>query len=298
MTKENLFKQLLSDPKFGPRVVDLANSQLIMGEAIESGRGFLSSRLGNVEGFFVNKVLFNREVDLTSKQKARLTTNTGVTDTSFDGITRWALEYMRSASMVDLMGVKSVNFPSQLKLLEYTNNNNYTLLASNNPILAVVNQISPWTLSLAGKKVLVINPFIDDIKSQYEKKSSIPFIDELLPTFELIGLMPPVTTSVDAISPEDFERSLYQLKLQVLELDFDVAIIGAGGYGLSIAAFIKELGKVALHIGGLTQLIFGVTGARWDDAGWMNAVDKRGWIRPTMNEDNKHAFNIAKGVYV
>ena len=298
MVEENLFQQLLKDPKHGSKIVDLPNSQLMMAAAIECGTGFLSSRLGNVEGFFVNKVLFNREEDLTPKQQTRLTSNTGVTDTSFDGITKWALEYMRSASMVDLMGVKSVNFPSQLKLLEYTNNSNYTLLANNNPILAAVNQIAPWTLSLAGKKVLVINPFINDIKCQYEKKSGIPFIDQLLPHFELIGLMPPVTTSVASVSPNEFDRGLYQLKLQVTALDFDVAIIGAGGYGLSIGAFIKELGKVALHIGGLTQLIFGVTGARWDDAGWMSGVDTRGWIRPTKNEANKDAFSIANGVYV
>jgi hypothetical protein len=36
-------------------------------------------------------------------------------------------------------------------------------------------------------------------------------------------------------------------------LEFDVALIGAGAYGLPLAACVKRLGKKAIHMGGVTK---------------------------------------------
>lgn len=51
------------------------------------------------------------------------------------------------------------------------------------------------------------------------------------------------------------------MRAMVQGIEFDVAIIGAGAYGLPLGSRIKEAGKVAIHLGGSTQLLFGIWGA-------------------------------------
>ena len=50
---------------------------------------------------------------------------------------------------------------------------------------------------------------------------------------------------------------------KISEIDFDVCIIGCGAYGLPLAAYVKRMGKQAIHLAGGTQLLFGILGKRW-----------------------------------
>ena len=52
--------------------------------------------------------------------------------------------------------------------------------------------------------------------------------------------------------------------MEISEIDFEIAIIGAGAYGLPLGAFIKKIGRQAIHLGGATQILFGVRRARWE----------------------------------
>ena len=52
---------------------------------------------------------------------------------------------------------------------------------------------------------------------------------------------------------------------EVMKKDFDVALIGCGAYGFPMAAHVKRSGKKAVHLGGATQLLFGIKGNRWED---------------------------------
>ena len=54
---------------------------------------------------------------------------------------------------------------------------------------------------------------------------------------------------------------------------FDIAIIGCGAYGFPLASFIKNLGKQAIHLGGVTQLLFGIKGKRWEE--WKHYTELR-----------------------
>ena len=46
---------------------------------------------------------------------------------------------------------------------------------------------------------------------------------------------------------------------------FDIAIIGCGAYGLPLAAKLKKEGRQAIHLAGVTQLMFGIKGKRWEE---------------------------------
>ncbi|MDO5614604.1 MAG: hypothetical protein Q4G16_00310 [Cruoricaptor ignavus] len=88
------------------------------------------------------------------------------------------------------------------------------------------------------------------------------------------------------------------MKEKISKTDFDIAIIGCGAYGFPLASFIKNLGKQAIHLGGVTQLLFGITGKRWED--WehytsLRAENGKHWITPT--EAPKGFKNVENGCY-
>ncbi|WP_275353744.1 hypothetical protein [Klebsiella pneumoniae] len=66
----------------------------------------------------------------------------------------------------------------------------------------------------------------------------------------------------------------------ISKIDFDVAIIGCGAYGLPLASFVKNLGKQSIHLAGWTQVLFGIKGKRWDDLPQISKFYNDHWIRP------------------
>jgi len=122
---------------------------------------------------------------------------------------------------------------------------------------------NPWTKALKGKKVLVIHPFEETIKQQYAKRKLLFDDDNMLPDFDLIVLK--AVQSVAGIETEfkNWFEALEYMEEKISHIDFDIAVIGCGAYGLPLAAYIKRMGKKAIHLGGGTQLLFGIYGKRW-----------------------------------
>jgi hypothetical protein len=56
---------------------------------------------------------------------------------------------------------------------------------------------------------------------------------------------------------------LAEITDRLAQRDFDLALIGAGGLGIPIAAEVKRQGRAAISLGGHIQVLFGVRGARW-----------------------------------
>ena len=80
---------------------------------------------------------------------------------------------------------------------------------------------------------------------------------------------------------------------------FDIAIVGAGAYGLPLAAFVKSIGKQAVHMGGATQVLFGITGRRWEEEyrGSIGAMINEHWVRPLPEETPERAATVEGGSY-
>lgn len=81
---------------------------------------------------------------------------------------------------------------------------------------------------------------------------------------------------------------------EIEKINFDIALIGAGAYGFPLAAFVKEKGKVAIHMGGALQLLFGIKGFRWNELGIYNEY----WIKPSESEIPKGYKRIEGGCYL
>jgi len=79
---------------------------------------------------------------------------------------------------------------------------------------------------------------------------------------------------------------------------FDVAVIGAGAYGLPLAAFCaRELGAQAVQMAGATQLLFGIRGKRWDDHPILSRLYNDAWVRPGQNEGIRNKDAVEGGSY-
>lgn len=157
----------------------------------------------------------------------------------------------------------------------------------------------PWTHALAGKRVLIVHPFADSIKSQYSKRKLIFGDRVLLPEFEMLQIVPPQTTNAKdnfATIPFPNWLSAYENLLgEIKGLTYDVAIIGAGSYGMPLASEIKKSGKVAVHLGGSTQLLFGIWGRRWDLFPQYSQLRSEHWTKPLSHEIPGSVFKEGRG---
>ena len=79
--------------------------------------------------------------------------------------------------------------------------------------------------------------------------------------------------------------------------EFDVAILGCGAYGMPVGAHVKKIGKVAIHMGGATQLLFGVSGKRWRDQPAFRAIMTDAWRPPLEIERPPGWETIEDGCY-
>ena len=123
----------------------------------------------------------------------------------------------------------------------------------------------PWSRILKGKKVLVVHPFEDSIKQQYEKRRLLYSDPNILPDFELKTLRAVQTLAGNKSEFKDWIEALHYMENAMSRIDYDIAIVGCGAYGLPLAAHAKRMGKQAIHLAGGSQLLFGIIGNRWTD---------------------------------
>lgn len=144
----------------------------------------------------------------------------------------------------------------------------------------------PWTDALKDKNVLVVHPFSKSIESQYKLKNKIFTGIHQLPDFKLITYK--AVQSIAGNIPHGFDnwfQALDAMKTDISTIDFDVAILGCGAYGMSLAAFIKrDLKKQAIHLGGNTQILFGIKGSRWESDPTFEPIFNSYWTRPLKEE--------------
>lgn len=143
---------------------------------------------------------------------------------------------------------------------------------------------TPWTSSLEGKKVLVIHPFEESIRTQYKKRELLWDNQDVLPEFELKTIKAVQSIAGETVSFKNWFEALDHMKQQMDETDYDVAIIGCGAYGLPLAAHVKRKGKKAIHLGGPLQILFGIKGARWDNMPSVSKYYNEYWVRPLSDE--------------
>jgi hypothetical protein len=120
-----------------------------------------------------------------------------------------------------------------------------------------------------------------------------------LPDFELKTIKAVQTVAGEKSEHSSWFTALDYMKIQMDAIDYDVAIIGCGAYGLPLAAHAKRKGKKAIHLAGVTQLLFGIKGKRWENYivwPYKNLFNDH-WIRPGEHERPQNAQVVEGACY-
>lgn len=142
-----------------------------------------------------------------------------------------------------------------------------------------------WMPALEGKKVLVIHPFEDTIRKQHARLNKLFANLEMAPHYELKTIK--AVQSIAGNQPEGFNdwfEALDWMKREIDKTDFDIAIIGCGAYGFPLAAYVKQIGKKAIHLGGATANLFGIRSNMVDNSEQLRALVNEYWVRASKEE--------------
>lgn len=158
---------------------------------------------------------------------------------------------------------------------------------------------NPWTQALAGRNVLVIHPFSKSIENQYRKRDLIYSGPHILPQFSLVTYK--AVQSIAGNKPPEYNtwfEALEKMKEDISKIEFDVAIIACGAYGMPLSIFIKqELKRKSIHLGGNAQILFGIKGSRWESDPEFAKLFNDHWVRPLPEETPRGHKSIDDNCY-
>jgi len=292
-------------------VLDLETSNQYIINLIESNdnKPFIISRLGiGAETYITYEYIITNKINTNYLQT--LSNNAGIYNINSKNILLYINLYIQAIQN----SIALASFPTYIINEQSYFANTYHLKKihsrSLEPFYACLENIKPWTHYLHGKKVLIINPFIESMKKQLTKKFQIfkdPNKKIFLDNQEFIFYKSYQTSAGNHIHNdwlETFTLMCNDIKKLDDEFHFDIALLGCGGYGLPLCNFIKmQLNKSAIYIGGGLQLLFGIMGHRWENRDdWQkimqdNDSPNNQFIRPSGDEiiNNKNA--IENGCY-
>jgi hypothetical protein len=167
----------------------------------------------------------------------------------------------------------------------YCPNAQYTKLAGLEPYYFA----NPWSKHLKDKNVLVIHPFEQSIINNYKNRDQLFENKDVLPNFNLLTIK--AEQNLGNTNSNYFD-CIDRTKDKISNVNFDVAIIGCGASGLPLASYVKkDLGKTAIHLGGATQVLFGIIGKRWEH--YLKKLINENWTRPLPEETPQNYLKLA-----
>ena len=290
-------------------ILDLEKSNQYIINLIQSNEPFIISRLGiGAETYITYEYIKTNKINNNYLQI--LSNNTGIYNVDTNTLILYINLYIEAIKHSKVLAT----FPTYIINEQKYFANKYKLLQihsrSLEPFYACLENIKPWSHSLYGKKVLIINPFIESMKKQLSNNFQIfkdPSKKIFLDTQEFIFYKSYQTSAGNYIHKnwlETYTLMCNDIKKLNDEFNFDIALLGCGGYGLPLCNFIKtKLNKSAIYIGGGLQLLFGVMGHRWENRDdWKQIIKDNNepnnkFIRPSGDEiiSNKNA--IENGCY-
>jgi hypothetical protein len=274
----------------------IINANEIFPDLIASGVPFAAGKIGLTEQEAINQFMKGRSRSEAPSYPCdvahRLFANAGVFPKSDHAFNAFCDVFVEALSQIDIMAVW-YNSGELGVLKTYCPNAKLVTLTSLEPYY----HLNPWTRVLHNKKVLIIHPFEQSIRAQYSRRISIWPGSLVLPDFKLLTLKVPLSPAIQEPQFDSWLDTFNWLKRQVNQIEFDVSLIGAGAYSLPLTSYIKSIGKAAIHLGGPTQILFGIKGKRWDNNKLISKFYNSYWIRPHETETPVEKHKVERGCY-
>jgi len=232
----------------------------------------------------------------TDKQVQALNVNAGFFNISEEGIARFSRLMMTDMKEVDILGSW---LPEENWFDNYLTHATKVRLRYLEPFWAK----RPWTVSLKGKRVVVVHPFAETIERQYERREELFDNPDTLPAFASLRTVKAVQSiGNEANGFDSWFDALHWMEKEMDKEPYDVALIGCGAYGFPLAAYAKRTGHKAVHLGGALQLLFGIKGKRWfspdgDVYADYHHLLRPSWVEPAEADKPKQADKVEGGCY-
>ena len=298
----------------GPPLLTQEGGAIWLATQVAEGRLFAAGKLGTSE---LNALLFyvaNR-VNETPRPypevvMRHMTLNAGLFPATPAALDSWC-EHMIKTVLPQMDGLAEWN-PIQplyesMVLNAYAPDSARFPLRSLEPYYAA-KQENKWTARIpADAGVAVVSPFAKTIAAQYERRDAVwssgsPWSTPA-PTLHVVRAgYSPVLTSAATVnawpsSITDWSSAVSSVVEQVAASGAKLAIIGCGALSLPIAASLKQRGISAIHLGGATQILFGVKGQRWARHDVISKFFNDAWVSPAEDECPTNATAVEGGCY-
>lgn len=280
---------------YGKRIKGYNEASNLIYNGLISGKPFLAARFGDAE---LRALIYTLEFDMGLRKsfpkyiKTAMHRNAGFYPSDNENLLRFGRLLWESCAQVDLYGVW-FNLLEDYVIHHQSPNAELVELEGLEPYRTSM----PWSRALKNKRVLVVHPFEESIKHQFEIKDKLFEDKNVLPEFDLITYKAIQTNAGGICEYKTWFDALDKMFTDIKKLEFDIAIVGCGAYGLPLAARIKSIGKQVIHLAGATQIMFGIRGARWDARPEMQKYFNEYWIRPNSSERPKDAQNVEGACY-
>lgn len=297
-----------------PRLMDKEQIQKIIAGKIHEGKPFMSARFGSIECDVCENVKYTFYkkrsnlrficwhgqpnfinpwvVPLFSKNAGFFPSNDSIALKHFYEL---MLDSMHEVDVLQSWCYNERFFASDLK----------SAIKVDREISTPLLTEKPWTLALEGKKVLVVHPFAETILSQYERIDKVFPKYPILPKFDLKVMKAVQTAGGNQTRFKDWFEALEYMEREIDKIDYDVVLIGCGAYGFPLAAHCKRMGKQAIHLGGILQVLFGIRGNRWETEApkyteqfpYIKTYANEYWVRPSKAETPVNAKGVEDSCY-
>lgn len=260
---------------------------------LQTNEPFMVCRVGATEGRAIRHWMKNEPFSEQDVQNIKALS--GVFPNDQKSLERFCQVYADSARQAD--GILTWGCIGESHIVRRCAPKNVTLM--HNDTFNVLFYDEPWTYALKGKRVLIVHPFVNTIKEQYKCRKQL-FKTEILPEFSELVLVRAIQSSAGESESLDYSSwfdALEAMKEEIYTKDFDVALIGAGAYGIPLAAYIKSMGKQAIHMAGNLQILFGIRGKRWDNFPQYVQYFNKFWVYPDDSETPKQKESVEGGSY-
>jgi hypothetical protein len=262
-------------------------------DALDERRGYAAGKLGGTErALLAYPIVLERERDPRRLRAYELVLahralrHSGIFPARPDFLAEFAAVLAQTVRALDCVGVVNATWPKDDELFRF-----HRLVGEpidyldQEPDRSVPSDERRCYLPLLrGRRLLLVCPFAELLRERATRGTfEAVWRKTGKPWFE--------PAAVEAVElPYGFSRSTQEQYVTALDLladirgrvearTFDVALIAAGTLGSMIAAAVKDQGRVGVSLGGHLQVLFGVTGRRWNERPeWRRRYLNDAWI--------------------
>lgn len=298
-----------------PIIPNYAVSERI-GDAIRNKRPFSVGKVGSIEAEtvsafhqlnFKNRQTFGWSIgNYPPRIKDQINKNAGVFPNDRQGLDAFSRLYQHSMGACDILSMSySWLIPELGEHISGVRGSKKNQMSCRISATEPFFEEDPYTKYLSGKRVTVISPFTESMKSQVMRRELIwgSRVEDYLPeTTEWRFIRAPLSAGLVKPVDKDWDSMISRLTKECFppgEEDTwpDVVLSGFGPGGLCLNEEAKTRGKVGISLGGSLQLLFGIRGKRWDTHSDFKKIFNEHWVRPSGEERPPTKELVERGCY-